>query len=142
MKKVLITGMNGRIGSVLRRHLEGLGGYELSALNRRPVEGVRCWQADIADLEAITPAFEGQEVVVHLAAALTAVGWEGQLSANIIGAYNVYEASRIAGVKRVVFASSGNAIVGFEGVPPYSDIAAGRYDQIPAVKVDLVETFR
>ena len=58
MKKVLITGMSGLIGGILREHLEGLGGYELSALNRRRVEGVECHQADIADLEAIRPAFE------------------------------------------------------------------------------------
>lgn len=37
MKKVLITGMSGLIGGLLRRHLEGLGRYELSALNRRPI---------------------------------------------------------------------------------------------------------
>ena len=131
MKKVLITGMSGLIGGLLRRHLEGLGGYELSALNRRRVEGVECFQADIADLEAIKPAFEGQDVVVHLAASLDGSNWESQLSSNVIGAYNVYEAARLAGVKRVVFASSGATIVGFELVPPYNAIAAGHYDEVP-----------
>ena len=131
MTKVLITGMSGLIGGLLRRHLETLGGYELTALNRRPVEGVRCFQADISDLEAIKPAVEGQEVVVHLAAFLGSDDWEGQLAGNIVGAYNVYEAARLAGVKRVVFASSGNAIRGFERVPPYDAIAAGRYDEVP-----------
>ena len=119
MKKVLITGMSGLIGGLLRRHLESQGGYELSALNRSLVEGVECFQADIADLEAIKPAFEGKDVVVHLAASLDGNNWESQLSANVIGTYNVYEAARLAGVKRVVFASSGNAIRGFERVPPF-----------------------
>ena len=59
MKRVLITGMSGLIGGLLRGHLERQGGYRLRALNRRPVEGVECVQADIADLEAIRPAFEG-----------------------------------------------------------------------------------
>ena len=69
MKKVLITGMSGLIGGLLRSRLEGAGGYELSALMaalstcwspyRRRVEGVACFQADIADLGAIRPAFEG-----------------------------------------------------------------------------------
>ena len=45
MKKVLITGMSGLIGGILREHLEGIGGYELTALNRRPVDGVKCYQA-------------------------------------------------------------------------------------------------
>ena len=87
-------------------------------------------QADIADLDAIRPAFEGQEVVVHLAAYLGAQDWEGQHAANVLGVYNVYEAARLAGAKRVVFASSGNAIRGFERVPPYSHIAAGEYDKV------------
>ena len=127
MKKVLITGMSGLIGGILREHLEGLGGYELSALNRRRVDGVESHQADISDLEAIRPAFEGKDVVVHLAANLEGNRWEGQLNGNIIGTYNVYEASRLARVKRVVFASSGSTIRGFDRIAPYDAIAEGRY---------------
>ena len=131
MKKVLITGMSGLIGGLLRRHLESVGEYELSALNRRPVEGVECFQADIADLEAIKPSFEGVDVVVHLAAHLGSPDWERNLSANIIGVYNVYEAARLAGVKRVVFGSSGATTNGIEQMVPYDAIAAGRYDEVP-----------
>ena len=131
-KKVLITGMSGLIGGLLKDHLQQAGGYELAALNRRRVEGVTNFQADIADLEAIKPAFEGQDVVVHLAAYLGGQDWEGQHAGNVLGTYNVYEAARLAGVKRVVFASSGMAIRGFQRVPPYSDIAAGNYDRVPA----------
>ena len=132
MKKVLITGMSGLIGGLLRRHLEALGGYELSALNRRPVEGVEWFQADISDLEAIKPAFEGKDVVVHLSVFQDVDEWEGQLATNVIGTYNVYEAARLAGVKRVVFASSGAAITGFMRVAPYDAIVAGRYEDVPA----------
>ncbi len=132
MKRVLVTGMSGLIGGLLRDHLEEKGGYELSALNRRPVAGVECHQADIADLEAIKPAFEGKDVVVHLSAVRTDASWEGTLAANIAGTYNVYEAARLAGVKRVVFASSGSTIKGWERVPPYDALVTGRYDDIPS----------
>ena len=131
MKKILITGMSGLIGGILRHHLEGLGGYRLRALNRRPVEGVESVQADIADLEAIRPAFQDIDVVVHLAAYLGGSEWAGHLSGNLVGAYNVYEAARLAGVKRVVFASSGATATGFERIAPYDAIAEGRYDQVP-----------
>ena len=133
MTKVLITGMSGLIGGLLRNHLDEVGGYELSALNRRPVKGVPCLQADIADLEAIKPAFEGIDVVVHLAAYTgeDIDSWEGNLSGNIVGAYNVYEAARLTGVKRVIFASSGNAIRAFSFVEPYKAISEGRYDDVP-----------
>ena len=131
MTKVLITGMSGLIGGLLRERLEAAGGYELSALNRSAVEGVECYRADIADFDAVKAACEGKDVVVHLAAYLGSDDFEGQLRGNIIGTYNVFEAARLAGVKRVVFASSGNAIRGYELVEPYKSIAAGDYDNVP-----------
>ena len=95
------------------------------------MEGVECVQADIADLEAIKPAFEGVDVVAHMAAYLGDDSFEGQLPVNVIGAYNVYEAARLAGVKRVVFASSGATARGFETEPPYDAIAQGRFGEVP-----------
>ena len=112
MKKVLITGMSGLIGGILRSHLEAVGGYELTALNRRQVEGVRTVQEDIGDLEAIRPAFDGQDVVVHLAAHVASEPMDDVVRGNLAGTWNVYEAAREAGVKRVIFASSGDTIRG------------------------------
>jgi nucleoside-diphosphate-sugar epimerase len=129
-KKVLITGMSGLIGGVVRKQLEGK--YTLSALNRRDVPGVECHQADIADLEAIRPAFDGVDVVVHLAAiARGNATWEEVLNHNVIGTYNVFEASRRAGVKRIISASSGATITAWEKHFPYNAIAEGRYDEVP-----------
>ena len=61
VKKVLITGMSGLIGGLLKDHLIEQGGYELTALNRSHVDGVNNHQADISDIDAISPAFEGQD---------------------------------------------------------------------------------
>ena len=131
MKKVLITGMSGLIGGLLRRRLETTGSYRLRALNRRDVDGVETHRADIGDLESIAPAFVGVDTVVHLAAHLGDEPWEALLKANLVGVYNVYEASRLAGVKRVVFASSGATILGYDQVAPYDAIAQGRYGDVP-----------
>jgi len=117
-KKVLVTGMSGLIGSAVRSQLGEK--YELSALNRREIPGVPCHRADISDLEAILPAFPGIETAVHLAAiARMDVPWEDLLHANVIGTYNVFEAARRAGVKRVVYASSGATVAGWEREMPY-----------------------
>ncbi len=128
-KKVLVTGMSGLIGSAVRLQLADK--YTLRALNRRPLSGVDCHQGDIADLESILPAFEGQDAVVHLAAQV-GDDWEGILRYNLQGTYNVFEAARRAGVKRIVYASSGTTVIGWEKQPPYADLAAGRYDQVPS----------
>ena len=129
-KKVLITGMSGLIGGVVRQHLEGQ--YEMSALNRSDVPGVACHRADIADLEAILPAFEGKDTVVHLAAfAQDNASWDEVLPHNVIGTYNVFEASHRSGVKRIIFASSGAATSGCEQEMPYRALVEGLYDEVP-----------
>jgi len=128
-KRVLVTGASGRVGGIVLRALGHK--YEFTALNRRPVEGVRCFQADLAQLDAILPAFEGQDAVLHLAAATGLHDWPNVLSANIAGVYNVFEAARRAGVRRVVFASSGAAILGYGLESPYREILAGQYDKVP-----------
>ena len=143
VKKILITGMSGLIGGILRSHLESLGGYELTALNRRPVDGVRTVQADIGDLESIRPAFDGQDVVVHLAAHVASEPMDDVVRGNLAGTWNVYEAARQAGVKRVIFASSGDTIRGVDHDPPYSQIIAGDYEAVsrwewPKVTKELV----
>jgi len=124
--RVLVTGLSGLIGRAFRKQVDGR--YDLRALNRSAVEGLPCHQADIADLGAIKPAFAGVETVVHLAAQVGNPAWEAVLRHNITGTYNVFEAAREAGVKRVVFASSGAAVSGIESDKPYSDLVAGRYE--------------
>jgi nucleoside-diphosphate-sugar epimerase len=129
-KKVLVTGMSGLIGGAVRRLLGEK--YALSALNRSEVAGVPCHRADIADLEAIRPAFEGIETVVHLAAIARAdAAWDEIHQANVVGTYNVFEAARQASVKRIVFASSGATISGWDAEIPYRALVMGRYDEVP-----------
>jgi dTDP-4-dehydrorhamnose reductase len=55
MTKVLVTGMSGLIGGLLRAHLEKQDGYQLTALNRREIEGVNSFTADISNLDSINP---------------------------------------------------------------------------------------
>ena len=129
-KSVLVTGGSGLIGGLVLRDLGGK--YDFSALNRRPIEGVRCTRADIADFDAILRAFEGVHTVVHLAAYTDDVeDQEGALQVNIRGTLNVYEAARAGGVQRILFASSGGTMLGYELESPYTEIVAAEYDRIP-----------
>ena len=123
---MLVTGLSGLIGSALQRQLQSR--YDLRALNRRPVDGVTCFLADIADLEAIQPAFTGVTTVVHLAANSSAAATaEATMRDNVLGTYNVFEAARRAGVPRIVFASSGAVVNGYEADEPYRSLVAGEY---------------
>src|SRR5690606_33692886 len=127
--RVLVTGMSGLIGQAAHRLLGDK--YTWRALNRRAIPEVETIQADIADLDAIRPAFDDVDVVVHLAAiAKVDAPWEEVLHHNIEGTYNVFEAARQAGVKRVVFASSGAAVAGIQIEEPYRALVEGRYSEV------------
>ena len=107
-KKVLITGGAGLIGSILIDRLADR--YELSSLDLNEADGVLSHVASLDDLDAMQPAFTGVDTVVHLAADRSAYAeWDSVLPNNLVGTYNVFEASRREGVKRVIFASSNHA---------------------------------
>ncbi len=137
-KRVLITGGAGLIGSVL---IERLGSrYELSSLDLKPVDGIASTVASLADLDAIQPAFEGIDAVVHLAADRAAYAeWDSVLPNNLVGTYNVFEASRREEVKRVIFASSNHATGGFYLDAPWKHIADGNFDQLKEGGYPLVD---
>jgi nucleoside-diphosphate-sugar epimerase len=59
------------------------------------------------------------------------VGWDALLNTNIVGTRNVFEAAASHGVRRVIFASSGATVSGWEHVEPYASLVAGRYDNLP-----------
>lgn len=108
-RRILITGTEGVIGRIVRQSLQGA--YVIAALDRRS-QGADSHGGDIRDLASIAPAFAGVDAVVHLAASSAVdTEWEDVLGDNIVGTYNVFEAAREAGVRRVVFASS-NHVVG------------------------------
>ena len=131
MLRVLITGMSGLIGTALRVALES--DHDLTALNRSVVDGVTTHRVDIGDFDAIKDAFDEQDVVVHLAAkAGENYTWRELLETNVEGTRNVFQAAIDAGVGRVVFASSGATVAGWEIAEPYKSLVEGRYDDLPS----------
>ena len=135
--RILVTGLSGLIGTALRAELED--GYELSALNRRPVDGIKTTQADLAEFEGIEGAFANQELVIHLGAVIhDGVGWDALLQTNVVGTRNVFEAAANHGVKRVIFASSGATVSGWEREEPYASLVSGRYDDLPD-EIELID---
>jgi nucleoside-diphosphate-sugar epimerase len=128
-RRILVTGMSGLIGGLAGRALATK--YQVRALNRRQVEGVETFEADISDFESILPAFNGIDTVVHMAAFVTGEEFQQQLAINVLGTYNVFEAARQAGVRRFVFGSSGAVVEAYEREEPFRAMVQARYRDIP-----------
>jgi len=114
MKKIVLTGAAGRLGSILRAPLSRLCDTlvssdiveDIGTLNANE----RYVRADLADKNAIMDLLEGAGMVVHFGAIVDEAPFEELLGPNFIGAYNVWEAAYRHGVKRVVYASSIHAV--------------------------------
>src|SRR5882724_7558160 len=113
MQRILLTGAAGGVGSRLRKLLPPIyPGLILSDLKKpddlTPSETFIA--ADLADLAQVKKIVEGVDGIIHLGGFSVEGPWETILNSNIIGAYHLFEAARLAGVKRIVFASSNHAV--------------------------------
>ena len=112
---LLMTGAAGGLGQAMRSRLKAnCSVLRLSDIGAMaPAQaGEEVVQADLADAAAVQQLVAGCQAIVHFGGVSTEQPWAPILQANIIGAYNLYEAARIQGAKRIVFASS-NHVMGF-----------------------------
>jgi nucleoside-diphosphate-sugar epimerase len=137
--RVLVTGANGLIGSIL---WEGLaGGHSLRGIDLRPDKARGIVRADVRKPRSIRRSLENVEAVVDLATR-PAVGipWS-EVDEDMRGRINVLEAARSHGVRRYVFASSNHVTGRYELDEPYASIVAGSYAgldpaSIPRIRPD------
>jgi len=112
MKTILITGAAGDVGTHLRRELAGK--YKIVASDLRDLKekfkGQLFKRADISKMSHALRITKGADAIVHLGGYSVEGPWEGILNANIIGCYNVFEAARRNGVKRILFPTSNHAV--------------------------------
>ncbi|MEX2641836.1 MAG: NAD(P)-dependent oxidoreductase [Acetobacterales bacterium] len=116
--RLLITGAAGEIATALRHNLDDLAkAVRLSDL--RAVENLGANEeyvaADLTRADEVARMVDGVDAIVHLGGIPRESTWDRILPANIVGLYNVFEAARVAGVSRIIFASS-NHTIGFHPV--------------------------
>lgn len=113
MRRVLLTGAAGGIATWLRKLLPPIYPELVLSDIREPKDlgsSETFIKADISKPDEIEKACVGIEGIIHLGGCSGEAPWETILNANIVGCYNLFEAARKAGVKRVVFATSNHAV--------------------------------
>jgi UDP-glucose 4-epimerase len=133
-KKILITGGCGFVGANLLEHLVRDGGYAVRVLDDEslgkrahitglPVDFIR---GDIRDRAVVEQAVEGMDAVVHLAAhtrVIESVETPAlNFDVNVNGSLTILEAMRRLGVKRLISASTGGAILGDVEPPVHEEM--------------------
>ena len=111
--RLLITGAAGMLGSVMRKELTDVA--DIIRLNaRKPFDSLADHEeaaiCDVSDADAVMEMVKDVDAVVHLGGVSRESTFDAILEANIKGVYNLYEACRKQGVKRVTWASSVHAV--------------------------------
>ena len=135
MAKVLITGGCGFVGSnLLRQFVERGRGEEIVVLDNETMGSPRdlpdtrlaYHKGDIRDLDLVTRVAAGCDTIIHLAANTRVIESIEDptlnFEVNVRGTFNILMGARSAGVRRVVMASTGGAILGDVEPPVHEDM--------------------
>jgi UDP-glucose 4-epimerase len=130
-ESILVTGGAGFVGATLVRLLVA-SGYtvrvidNLSTGDAAHLAGVdaELVKGDIRDADALDEALAGMNAIIHLAAAgsvvMSVADPVANFEANVLGTFRVLDAARRNGVRNIVQASTGGALIG-DATPPVNE---------------------
>jgi len=113
MRRLLITGAAGGLGTILRDGLTGWADFlRLNDIAEMPAAGPNeeVVQGDLADFDLVKSLVRDIDGIVHLGGISKENTFENLLDSSFRGTYHVFDAARQAGKPRIVFASSNHAI--------------------------------
>lgn len=129
--RCLVLGAGGFIGGHLCRALV-LAGASVNGFGRRPafpeaLPPMRFTPGEFTDRAAVAAAVEGIEIVFHLLGGINPEVSNqdpiGDLQGNAAASLQLLECCRAAGVRRIVFASSGGTVYGVPRAVPVDELA-------------------
>ena len=112
-ERILITGSGGRVGPHILPFLREPFALRLFDLKPGPAEADdEVLVGDIRDFDALRDACQGVKALIHLAAISDEADFHTRLlPMNLEGVYNAFEAARQAGVRKVIFISTGQTVL-------------------------------
>ena len=114
MKKIVLTGAAGRLGSYLREPMTGwadeLVSTDIVDDIGKLYPGETYIKGDLANLDDMLRVLDGAEMVVHMGAYADEGPFEKLLGPNFVGSYNIWEAAHQHGLRRVIYGSSIHAV--------------------------------
>lgn len=113
--KILITGINGKIGKILKNNLNAHEIYGIDIKGDFTSEVFNVDLSNTTDLERVFLKIPKIDCIVHLAAeSLPESSWESVLERNIIGTKNIYECAKKFSIPKIIFASTNRITEGYE----------------------------
>src|SRR3974377_439473 len=109
MPRILMTGASGAIGTSLRKLLPPIYPDLVLSDLKSPADLGKTEKfkaAELSDLAQVEAICEGVDGILHFGGYSVEGPWDDILQSNIIGCYNLFEAARRKGVRRVGFASA------------------------------------
>ena len=109
-----MTGAAGAIGTAVAGELSAAWDLRRTDLAENPADAHPITALDVTDPAALRAAFAGADAVVHLAGdPRPSATWEDLHLPNVVGALEVARAAAELGVRRLVLASSQQAVAGY-----------------------------
>jgi nucleoside-diphosphate-sugar epimerase len=141
MKKILVTGATGKVGSRLVKRLARRGDH-VRALVRDAARAahlrndhVELVEGDLLDADSLNAAVRGVDAVVHCAAFFRGATPEQAHAVNDLGTRHLANAARAASIGRFVFTSTGLVYGPREGRLACEDDACAPVDAYPLSKL-------